>query len=101
MWYFLKRGLFKDIKNDIPSWQTRKYKKYKYKIYKYTNTAYDEVPERKHMRFLYSTSSFISGVFGHCYWSISVEFLFTVVGNVNKIQKMNQPMSQNKEKLDE
>ena len=35
---FLKRGLFKDIKNNIPMCQTRKYKKYK--KYKYTNTAY-------------------------------------------------------------
>ena len=31
---FLKRGLFKDIKNDIPMCQTRKYKIY---IHKYTN----------------------------------------------------------------
>ena len=27
---FSKRGLFKDIKNDIPLCQTQKYKKYKY-----------------------------------------------------------------------
>ena len=43
---FLKRGLFKDIKNDIPMSQTRKYKD---KIHKYTNTAYDKVPERPNM----------------------------------------------------
>jgi len=43
---FLKRGMFKDIKNDIPMCQTRKYKIH---IQKYTNTAYDEVPERPNM----------------------------------------------------
>ena len=42
---FLKRGLFKGIKYDIPVCLTRKYKKYKYKIHKYTNTAYNKVPE--------------------------------------------------------
>ena len=51
---FLKRGLFKDIKNDIPMCQTRKYKIHIHKytntqIHKYTNTAYDEVPERPNM----------------------------------------------------
>ena len=48
---FLKRGLFKDIKNHNHMCQTHKYKKiHKYKntkikIHKYTNTANDEVPE--------------------------------------------------------
>ena len=50
---FLKRGLFKDIKNYIPVCQTHKYKKYKYKIHKYTNTAYDEVPERPNMWYFF------------------------------------------------
>ena len=36
---FLKRGLFKDIKNDIPMCQKRKYKNTNTKIHKYTNTA--------------------------------------------------------------
>ena len=45
---FLKRGLFKDIKNDIPTCQT-----HKYKIHKYTNTAYDEVPERPNMCYIF------------------------------------------------
>jgi len=40
---FLKRGLFKGIKNDIPIRQTRKY----------TNTAYDEVPERPNMWYIF------------------------------------------------
>jgi hypothetical protein len=50
---FLKRGLFKDIKNNIPMCQTHKYKKYKYKIHKYTNTAYDEVLERPNMWYIF------------------------------------------------
>ena len=41
---FLKRGLFKGVKNDIPMCQTQKYKNTK-KIHNYTNTAYNEVPE--------------------------------------------------------
>ena len=40
---FLKRGLFKDIKNPISMCRTHKYKNINTK---YTNTAYDEVPER-------------------------------------------------------
>ena len=36
---FLKRGLFKDVKNDIPMCQKRKYKNTNTKIHKYTNTA--------------------------------------------------------------
>ena len=39
---FLKRGLFKDIKNDFLMCQMHKYKN---TITKYTNTAYDEEPE--------------------------------------------------------
>ena len=36
---FLKRGLFKDVKNDIPMCQKRKYKKYtNTQIQKHTNT---------------------------------------------------------------
>ena len=98
---FLKRGLFKDIKNDIPMCQTRKYKIHIHKytntqiqhitecrkdpkngiflkedcsrilkiiipcaeraktkiqntqIHKYTNTAYDEVPERPNMWYIF------------------------------------------------
>ena len=33
---FLKRGLFKDMKNDIPMCQTHKYKKNQ--VHKYTNS---------------------------------------------------------------
>ena len=40
---FLKRGLFKDVKNDIPICQKRKYKKTSTQIHKHTNTAYDEL----------------------------------------------------------
>ena len=46
---FLKRGLFKGIKDDIPMCQTRKYKNTNTQIYKYTNTAYGKVPERPNM----------------------------------------------------
>ena len=48
---FLKRGLFKDIKNyNKPNEQI---KKCKYKIHRYTNTAYDEVPERPNMWYIF------------------------------------------------
>ena len=47
---FLKRGLFKDIKNDIPICQTGKYKNTNTK---YTNTAYDAVPERPNMWYIF------------------------------------------------
>ena len=33
--------------------QKYKYKKYKYKIHKYTNTAYDKVPERHNMWYIF------------------------------------------------
>ena len=50
---FLKRGLFKDIKNDISINQTCKYKNTNTQIHKYTNTAYDEVPERPNMWYIF------------------------------------------------
>ena len=45
---FLKRGLFKGIKNYIPICQTRKYTNTNAQIqmHRYTNTAYHKVPER-------------------------------------------------------
>ena len=46
---FLKRGVFKDIKNDVSMNQTCKYKNTNTQIHKYTNTAHDEVPERPNM----------------------------------------------------
>ena len=46
---FLKRGLFKDIKNEISVSQTCKYKNTNTK---YTNTAYGEVPERPNMLYI-------------------------------------------------
>ena len=51
---FLKRGLFKGIKNDIPMCQTRKYTitNTQIQIHKYTNTAYEEVPERPNMWYI-------------------------------------------------
>ena len=52
---FLKRGLFKGVKNDIPMCQTQKYKNTK-KIHNYTNTAYNEVPERPKMWYIFSTA---------------------------------------------
>ena len=46
---FLKGGLFKDIKNDIPIGQMRKYQN---THTKYTNTANDEVSERPNMWYI-------------------------------------------------
>ena len=45
---FLKRGLFKDIKNNIPMCRTHKNTNTKY-----TNTAYNEVPERPNMWYIF------------------------------------------------
>ena len=50
---FLKRGLFKYIKNDIPMCQRRKYKNTNAQIHKYTNTAYDKVPEKPNMWYIF------------------------------------------------
>ena len=50
---FLKRGLFKDIKNDISINQTCKYKNTNTQIHKYTNTAYDKVPESPNMSYIF------------------------------------------------
>ena len=50
---FLKIGLFKDIKNSISMCQTCKYKNTNIQIHKYTNTAYDEVPERPNMWYIF------------------------------------------------
>ena len=49
---FLKRGLFKDIKNDISMNKTCKYKNTTTQLHKYTNTAYDKVPERPNMLYI-------------------------------------------------
>ena len=51
---FLKRGLFKDIKYDIPLCQTRIYRNTNTK---YTNSANDEVPERPNMWYIFSYAS--------------------------------------------
>ena len=50
---FLKRGLFKDVQNDIPMCQKRKYKNTTTQIHKYTNTAYDKVPEKPTMWYIF------------------------------------------------
>ena len=50
---FLKRGLFKDVKNDIPMCQKRKYKYPNTQTHKYTNTAYDKVPEKPTMWYIF------------------------------------------------
>merc|ERR1711974_150200 len=50
---FLKRGLFKDIKNYIPMCRTHKYKNTNTQIHKYTNTAYDEVPVRPNVWYIF------------------------------------------------
>ena len=47
---FLKRGLFKDMKSDIPMCQTRKYKNTNQKC---KNTAFNEVPERPNMWYIF------------------------------------------------
>ena len=53
MWYFLKGGLFKGFKNDIPLCQTHKYTNTNTQIQKYTNTAHDKVPERPNMWYIF------------------------------------------------
>merc|ERR1712050_636048 len=50
---FLKSGFFKDIKNNIPTCRTHKYKNTSTQIHKYTNTAYDEVSERPNMWYIF------------------------------------------------
>merc|ERR1712208_277274 len=50
---FLKRGLFKDIKNYIPPCLTHKVKNTNSQIHKYTNTAYDEVLEGPNMWYIF------------------------------------------------
>merc|ERR1711989_119547 len=50
---FLKRGLFRGIKNDIHMCQTHKYKNTNTQIHKYTNTAYDKVPDRPNMWYIF------------------------------------------------
>ena len=50
---FFKRGLLKGIKNYIPICRTRKYTNTNTEIHKYTNTAYDEVPERPNMWYIF------------------------------------------------
>ena len=47
---FLKGGLFKGIKDDIPMCQMRKYKNTNTK---YTNKAYDKVSERPNMWYIF------------------------------------------------
>ena len=49
----MKRGLCKDVKSGIPMCQKRKYKNTNTKIHKYTNTAYDELPERPNMWYIF------------------------------------------------
>ena len=49
---FLKRGLFKDVKNDIPMCQKRKYKNTNTQTHKHTNTAYDKLPEKPTMWYI-------------------------------------------------
>ena len=50
---FLKIGLFKDIKDYITTCRTHKYKNTNSQIQKYTNTAYEEVPERPNMWYIF------------------------------------------------
>ena len=55
---FLTRGLFKDIKNYIPTCRTHKYKNTNSQIHKYTNTAYEEVQERPNMWHIFKAGLF-------------------------------------------
>ena len=50
---FMKRGLFRGIKNDIHMCLTHKYKNTNTHIHKYTNTEYDKVPERPNMWYIF------------------------------------------------
>ena len=47
---FLKRGLFKGIKNHIPMCQMRNTQ---IQIHKYTKTGYDKVPETLNMWYIF------------------------------------------------
>ena len=49
----MKRGLFKDIKQNISIRQTHKYNNTNTNIHKYINTAYDKVPERPNMWYIF------------------------------------------------
>jgi len=50
---FLKRGLFRGIKNDMQMCQTHTYKNTNTHIHKYTNTAYGKVPERPNIWYIF------------------------------------------------
>ena len=50
---FLKKGLFRGTKNYIHMCQTHNYKNTNTQLHKYTNTAYDEVPERPNMWYIF------------------------------------------------
>ena len=50
---FFIKGLFKDIKNYIPTCRMHKYKNTNTQIHKYTNTAYDKVPDRPNMWYIF------------------------------------------------
>ena len=49
----MKRGLCKDVKSGIPMCQKRKYKNTNTQIHKYTNTAYEKVPDRPNMWYIF------------------------------------------------
>merc|ERR1711989_23259 len=55
---FLKRGLFRGIKNDIHMCQTRKYKNTNTQIHKYTNTTYGTLSERPNMWYIFEKRIF-------------------------------------------
>ena len=75
---FLKRGLFKDIKNDISINQTCKYKNTNTQIHKYTNTAYDKVPESPNMLYILEHGSLVCK-FWHKFNLICLSSKFLVI----------------------
>ena len=73
---FLKRGLFRGIKNDIHMCQTRKYKNTNTQ---YTNTAYDKVPERPNMWYIFErVSKMIFPCVKHGDWRSARNTLYVV-----------------------
>ena len=52
---YLKRGLFKDVKNDIPMSQKRKYKNTSTQIHKHTNTQISNADDNATLNPLHQT----------------------------------------------
>ena len=85
----LKRGLFKGIKNYIPTCRMHKYKNTNTK---YTNTAYEEVPERPSGIFLKrglfkDTKNYISMCQTYHYKHTNTKYTNSQIQHITKCQK--------------